>query len=278
MFCTLFTHLRPCPSLQYVFAPLVQFNEDETLWPPCGGCGLGQSHQLHRRACVLIMFVPKTVVVVQPQQALQATVACSDLHGIAGPKHVRPPSPSRNAPLSPALTLSLAAHFSLQMAINRWSSRTLTWIPTCSTECALYIRTRDGLHTRCSRCGLLVLTIRPQCCMMIRFHFLHPHFAPSPARSVTRDLQPAPQPLGPQEWDVPKKITATGQLSIRCVQSINNGGSSRGCLISEVNDMQQRACLRCAGLYCVLLLRQPPPSVVSPVLSMRFFYRFGSFP
>jgi hypothetical protein len=50
------SRLRPCPSLQYVFAPLVQFNEDETLWPPCGGCGLGQSHQLHRRACVLSMF------------------------------------------------------------------------------------------------------------------------------------------------------------------------------------------------------------------------------
>ena len=133
-----------------------------------------------RRACVLSMFVTETVVVVQPQQALQATVACSDLHGIAGPKHVRPPSLSRNAPLSSALTLPLATHFPLQMAINRWSSRTLTWIPTCSTECALYIRTRDGLHTRCSRCGLLVLTIRPQCCMMIRFHFLHPHFAPSP--------------------------------------------------------------------------------------------------
>ena len=83
-------------------------------------------------------------------------------------------------PLSPALTLPLATHLSLQMAINRWSSRTLTWIPTCSTECALYIRTRDGRHTRCSRCGLLVLTIQPQCCMMIRFHFLHPHFAPSP--------------------------------------------------------------------------------------------------
>ena len=180
MFCTLFTHLRPCPSLQYVFAPLVQFNEDETLWPPCGGCGLGKSHRLHRRACILSMFVPETVVVVQPQQALQATAACSDLHGIAGPKHVRPPSPSRNAPLSSALTLPLATHFPLQMAINRWSSRTLTWIPTCSTECALYIRTRDGRHTRCSRCGLLVLTIRPQCCMMIRFHFLHPHFAPSP--------------------------------------------------------------------------------------------------
>jgi hypothetical protein len=95
--------------------------------------------------------------------------------------------------------------------------------------------------------------------------------------SITRNLQPAPQPLGPQEWDVPKKITATGQVSIRCVQSVNNGGSSRGCLISEVNDIQRRACLRCVGFYCVLLLRQSPPSVVSPVLSSRFCYRFGSF-
>jgi hypothetical protein len=75
--------------------------------------------------------------------------------------------------------------------------------------------------------------------------------------SITRDVQPAPQPLQPQEWDVPKNITAAGQVSIRCVQSINNGGSSRGCLISEVHDMQQRACLRCVGLNCVLLLRRP---------------------
>ncbi len=31
----------PAADPQYVFAPLVQFNEDSTLWPPCGACGAG---------------------------------------------------------------------------------------------------------------------------------------------------------------------------------------------------------------------------------------------
>lgn len=32
---------RPEFDSQFVFAPLVQFSEDSTLWPPCGSCGAG---------------------------------------------------------------------------------------------------------------------------------------------------------------------------------------------------------------------------------------------
>ena len=31
----------PTADPQYVFAPLIQFNEEYTLWPPCGACGAG---------------------------------------------------------------------------------------------------------------------------------------------------------------------------------------------------------------------------------------------
>jgi len=89
--------------------------------------------------------------------------------------------------------------------------------------------------------------------------FLHPdqvNTAPSPLlllpmRSRAR-LQPAPQPLGPQEWDVPKQTTAAGGVSIRCVQAASNGGGARGCLISEVHAMQQQsaASARCLRTCC----------------------------
>ena len=96
--------------------------------------------------------------------------------------------------------------------------------------------------------------------------------------SVDRHLQPAPQPLGPQEWDVPKKITATGQVSIRCVQSINNGGGSRGCLISEVNDMQQRACLRLRGSHLCAPVAPTLSVCRIPCFIDSFFLQIWLFP
>jgi hypothetical protein len=151
------------------------------LWPPCGGCGLGQSHVTSSpktRLCLVPVFARNCgCCATSTSTAGNGSVQRLAWHRWAQTCHT--PITITTCASVHSLTLTLAAHFSLQMALNRWSSRTLTWIPACSTECALCIRTRGGRHTRCSRCGLLALTIRPQCCMVIRFHFLHPHFSPS---------------------------------------------------------------------------------------------------
>ena len=273
MFRTLFTHLRPCPSLQYVFAPLVQFNEDETLWPPCGGCGLGQSHVTstpHTRLCLEHVCARNCCCCATSTstpgngsvqrlswhrwaQTCQTPITITKCTSVLCPHlalgYPLPPADGNQplvltyADLDPNVQYRVRVVYSYQ----GWSAYPLQSLWAVGAD-----NTTAMLHD--DQVPLSPPTLRP--------------FS---SRSVTRDVQPAPQPLGPQEWDVPKKTTATGQVSIRCVQSINNGGSSRGCLISEVNDVQQRACLRLRGSQLCAPVA-PTPSVCRIPCFVRFVF------